>query len=92
MKILLIIYLLLNIIGLIMMKVDKSRAIHHEWRIPERRLWTIAVIGGALGLTLGMKMFRHKTKHQMFKWGLPFLTVINLVIISIICILMKQSS
>jgi uncharacterized membrane protein YsdA (DUF1294 family) len=71
--------IVLNIVGLTYMKIDKERATHHKWRIPEKHLWIIAIIGGALGLTIGMKLFRHKTKHFQFKWGLPFLAAINIL-------------
>ncbi|TYR82198.1 DUF1294 domain-containing protein [Priestia megaterium] len=65
----------INVIGLYIMKVDKRRAKRKEWRIQERTIWLIAVIGGAFGLTVGMHMYRHKTKHIAFLWGLPLLAI-----------------
>ena len=73
-----VIYLIvINLIGYFIMYTDKKRAIRHEYRIPEKNLWLIALIGGAVGTTLGMNRFRHKTKHLSFKLGFPFLAVIQ---------------
>lgn len=63
------------------MMIDKKRAIKHQYRISERTLWTIAIFFGALGLYIGMKNFRHKTKHATFKYGLPALTLLELGIV-----------
>ncbi|WP_400242724.1 DUF1294 domain-containing protein [Niallia sp. JL1B1071] len=78
----LFIYLvLINILGYLFMRIDKKRAIKHQYRISERTLWTIAILFGALGLYIGMKTFRHKTKHATFKYGLPVLTLLELGIV-----------
>lgn len=63
-----------------MMNVDKKRAIKHQYRISEGTLWLIAILFGAVGMTLGMKAFRHKTKHLHFKVGLPLLSMIEIVL------------
>ncbi|MCF2646804.1 DUF1294 domain-containing protein [Niallia sp. Sow4_A1] len=79
---LLSIYLvLINVTGYLFMMIDKKRAIKHQYRISERTLWTIAIFFGALGLYIGMKNFRHKTKHATFKYGLPALTLLELGIV-----------
>ncbi|HAM79524.1 MAG TPA: DUF1294 domain-containing protein [Ornithinibacillus sp.] len=69
-----------NIIGFIFMGVDKKKARNDEWRIPERTLWGIAVLGGALGSYIGMKVFHHKTKHNSFRIGMPLLVVIDVAL------------
>ncbi|WP_338451411.1 DUF1294 domain-containing protein [Niallia oryzisoli] len=74
-------FLIINIVGLIIMKVDKQRAIKHQYRISEQTLWAIAIIGGAIGAALGMNIFRHKTKHLSFKIGFPLLAVVDLFLI-----------
>ena len=53
------------------MYTDKGRAIKHKWRIPEKTLFLLAIIGGSIGSNLGMYTFRHKTKHWYFVWGIP---------------------
>ena len=51
-----IIYLVaVNLFGLILMGVDKSRAKRRKWRIPEATLFLVAVIGGSLGLSDAIK-------------------------------------
>lgn len=72
--------LLLNVIGFAMMGIDKKRSQKGKWRIPERRLWLIGVIGGGFGLYWGMKRFHHKTKHKSFVLGIPLVCLLNLVI------------
>ena len=51
------------------MGADKRRARRGLWRIPEKRLFILALIGGAPGGLLGMAVFRHKTKHWYFVLG-----------------------
>lgn len=80
-----IIYLLLiNIVGFAMMGIDKNRAKRGEWRIPEKTLFTCALLGGSLGTTLGMSTFRHKTKHWYFKYGMPLILVVQVLLINYI--------
>jgi uncharacterized membrane protein YsdA (DUF1294 family) len=74
-------YVFMNLIGLMVMKIDKERAIKHQYRISEKTLWLIAVFGGAVGTTAGMQVFRHKTKHQSFKFGFPLLAVAEIILL-----------
>lgn len=63
--------LIINLAGLYSMWLDKKKAIRHEWRIPEATLFLIAFLGGSLGSVIGMQLFRHKTRHWYFVWGMP---------------------
>lgn len=75
-------YIIIQLIGLIAMRVDKRRAMkNNKRRIPEKNLWTIAWLGGAAGLLIGMRKYRHKTKKNVFRIGLPMLTVIHIALI-----------
>ncbi|WP_411833736.1 DUF1294 domain-containing protein [Neobacillus niacini] len=74
-------YIIMNLIGMIVMKVDKERAKKHQYRISEKTLWLIALFGGAVGTTLGMQLFRHKTKHLSFKVGFPFLAAAEIILL-----------
>ncbi|MGG5254831.1 DUF1294 domain-containing protein [Neobacillus sp. SM06] len=74
-------YMIMNIIGLYIMADDKKRAKNHQYRIPEKTLWLVALVGGAVGTTIGMKLFRHKTKHFLFKFGFPLLAMIEIIFI-----------
>jgi uncharacterized membrane protein YsdA (DUF1294 family) len=63
--------LVLNIIGLAVMGIDKAKARHHAWRIPEKVLFLVSLLGGSIGTWAGMYIFRHKTKHWYFVIGMP---------------------
>lgn len=76
--------IIINIIGLLSMFIDKYRAIKNKWRIPEKTLFLIAILGGSIGSNIGMRLFRHKTKHWYFVFGMPAILIIQLVIISLI--------
>lgn len=80
MKVFLIYLAFINFIGFIIMHIDKSKAIHNEWRIPEKTLIGISIIGGSIGMLLGMNTFRHKTKHIKFKFGVPFILCLQIII------------
>lgn len=71
MTIIMIYWTIVNLIGFVVMGVDKKRAVRRAWRIPEASLFGIALLGGALGCTFGMRFFRHKTKHWYFRIGMP---------------------
>ena len=75
MTIFLIYYTIINIAGFSFMGIDKKRAIRGAWRISEATLFLTAFLGGALGCTLGMRHFRHKTKHWYFKYGMPIIFI-----------------
>lgn len=72
--------ILLNLLGFILMGVDKRRAIRHAWRIPEAHLFGCAILGGSLGSILGMYTFRHKTKHWYFVFGMPAILLIQIIL------------
>lgn len=59
---------------------DKQKAIHNQWRIPEKTLFLLALVGGSLGTTLGMHICRHKTKHWYFRFGMPLILIVQLVL------------
>ena len=54
---------------------DKRRAQRGEWRIQESTLLALSFFGGACGALLGMKAFRHKTRHTYF-WLVGFLGIV----------------
>lgn len=72
---------IINIISLFTMWIDKRKARKNKWRIPEGRIWFFAIIGGALGATIGMYVCRHKTKHALFLIGLPLIAIIQWLLI-----------
>ena len=79
---LIIIYLIaINVITFLVYGIDKWKARHQRWRIPEATLLGLAVLGGSIGAWLGMKVWHHKTMHKKFKFGLPVIIIIQLLII-----------
>lgn len=73
--------LIVNMIGFVLMFVDKKRAQNNQWRIKEVTLFLTAAIGGSIGSMLGMKAFRHKTKHLSFIIGMPAIFLVQLALV-----------
>ena len=69
-----------NIVGFFAMGIDKAKAKKKAWRIQEKTLLMIAVLGGAIGVWLGMEIFRHKTKHLRFKYVVPLIFIIEVIV------------
>ena len=73
--------MIINIIGFIIMGLDKMKAKSGAWRIPEDNLLLIALLGGSVGIFLGIKIFRHKTRHIKFSVGVPFIFLLQIAVI-----------
>ncbi len=73
----LVILVVMNLISLLLMRHDKQCARKNRRRVPERTLFLAAALFGALGGTLGMFLFRHKTKHWYFRVFFPLLLVLQ---------------
>ena len=80
MKIILIIVSVWNLVTFLMMGVDKWKAKHGAWRIPERVLLICAFLLGSVGAAAGMYCFRHKTRHWRFAVGLPAMLVLHIAV------------
>ena len=75
-----IIYLsAMSLLTFILFGADKHKARAHKWRIPEKTLLGLSLLGGFAGGFLGMEFFRHKTKHWYFKYGFPIITIIEFI-------------
>ena len=68
-------FVIINLAGIFVMWSDKRKAKKGAWRIKESTLFAVALLGGALGTTLGMYWFRHKTQHWYFKFGFPAILI-----------------
>ena len=77
--IILIIMAIMSLIGFCSMGIDKAKAKKGAWRIPEKTLFAIAILGGGIGSWIGMQFFRHKTKHWYFKYGIPAICIFELI-------------
>lgn len=71
----------INVLTFLLYGLDKLKAKHSWWRIPEKTLLWLAVLGGTLGALLGMKVWHHKTLHKKFKYGIPAILILQLIII-----------
>ena len=69
--------LALNLFSFLLMRHDKRCAKENRRRVPEKTLFLSAILFGAFGGTLGMFVFRHKTKHWYFKVFFPLLMVLQ---------------
>ena len=73
--------LAINLMGFAAMYIDKMRAKKNQWRIKERTLLTIALLGGGIGGMIGMYKFRHKTQKIKFTIGFPTILGVQIVLI-----------
>lgn len=80
MLVVLFFYLLtINAVGFVIMLTDKRCAQKKLWRIPEATLFTVAILGGSIGVLLGMWVFRHKTRKPKFYVGIPVILALQLI-------------
>lgn len=71
---------IMNLLGLILMGADKSRAKRNQWRIPEKTFFLVAVLGGSAGCWGGMYLLHHKTRHWYFVIGMPLILTAQILI------------
>ncbi len=67
-----------NLYAFFLCGFDKRRAKQPgKRRVPEKTLFLWAAVGGSAGLWLGMQVFRHKTRHWYFVWGVPAILLLQ---------------
>ena len=74
-------FLLLNAIAFAVAGYDKRRAVNNKFRIPEKTLFTIAFIGGSVGLLLAMLIFRHKISKTSFLLKFSVIIIVQLALL-----------
>lgn len=74
------IFAVMSALGFAIMGIDKAKAKNGKWRVKEAALFAIAILGGAVGGTLGMYVFRHKTKHRYFAVFFPILALVDIAL------------
>ena len=70
-----------NLLLFILMGLDKRKAKLNHWRISEKTLFSLALMGGSIGGILGMYTFRHKTKKLKFTIGLPTILILEIILV-----------
>ena len=71
----------INAVTFLVYGIDKRRAKRGAWRIPEKTLFLLPILGGSVGAIAGMKVFHHKTKHWYFKYGLPLILILQIALV-----------
>ena len=72
-------FVIINILGFLIMFIDKQKAKKGKWRIPEKTLFIITGLGGGIGTIAGMYIFRHKTQKVAFVIGFPLITILEII-------------
>lgn len=80
----------INLTGFVSMGLDKRKARKNQWRTKEKTLFAVALLGGSIGSNLGMKLFRHKTKHIAFVYGMPAILVLQILLVVFAYFLMHK--
>ena len=71
---------LINLVSFLAFLIDKNKARKKEWRIPEKSLMTLAIIGGSIGSLVGMHVIRHKTQKILFRVGVPIILILQIIL------------
>ena len=77
--------LAINLVTFLVFGLDKWKAKRNEKkdsvrRVPEKTLFLLAGIGGSVGALLGMRIWRHKTLHRSFRFGIPAILALQIII------------
>ena len=75
-------FLAINTVTFIVYGIDKYKAKRDKWRISEFTLLMLAVLGGSIGAWIGMRVWHHKTMHKKFKYGIPAILLIQIVLMA----------
>ena len=71
----------INLVAFFMYGIDKWKAKRSKWRISETALLMLAVMGGSIGAWLGMKTWHHKTLHKKFRFGVPLILTVQILLL-----------
>ena len=83
--------LLINLIALFLMWRDKRLAKkENARRIPEKKLFLSALLGGSIGAIVGMRLFRHKTRHWYFVVGMPAILLAQIALAVLLFVLLQK--
>lgn len=74
----------ISVMAAILTILDKWKAKHNKWRIPENTLMLVGLLGGALAMYITMKTIRHKTLHKKFMIGLPTQILLHSILVLVV--------
>ena len=80
-KIIVFYLVFINVLTFLLYGIDKWKAKRSRWRIPESALLGMAAVGGSVGAWLGMRIWHHKTQHKKFRYGVPAILVVQIVLL-----------
>ena len=72
---------IINLVTFFVFAIDKRKAMKHRYRIPEKNLFGLAIVGGSVGAWLGMYVWRHKTRVWYFVVGIPTILILQITAI-----------
>lgn len=72
---------LINAITFILFGLDKYKALKSKWRISEGTLLLFCLIGGTSAGYIAMLLFRHKTRKPKFRFGIPAIAILQMILI-----------
>lgn len=77
--------IIINLVAFLIFGLDKWKAKRKEKketvrRVPEKTLLLLSALGGSVGALLAMRVFHHKTLHRAFKFGVPLILILQIVI------------
>lgn len=81
MRVILSVILIVNVLAFLLYGIDKWKAKHSRWRIPESVLLGMTAVGGSVGAWLGMRVWHHKTQHKKFRYAVPAILVAQIVLL-----------
>lgn len=82
--VILIYFTVINVTGFVLTVSDKKKAKAGKWRVPEKTLFIVSILGGSVSVYLAMRLFRHKTKHKRFMIGIPVIIALQLALIIVL--------
>ena len=81
-KNIIIYFVVVNFLSILMFFIDKKKAEKNLWRISEKALILVSILGGSVGALIGMYTFKHKTKKLKFTVGIPVILILQIVLIT----------
>jgi uncharacterized membrane protein YsdA (DUF1294 family) len=73
--------LVINVLSFAFFGLDKMLATQRSWRVSEKMLWILSLLGGSVGALIGMQFFRHKTKKISFQFILALIIVVQIILL-----------